>query len=315
MSVDFRKRLAKANDLEVPELWPEVRSRLHAGPVPLRTSVPGRRQRFVAAFAALAVFAVAGVFAWTALRPGSNSGNVGSSDAQAPPEWLVQQARRMATDNDDPTPTSARWVLTDSRTAAPAVGLSADQGNGNAEYLVALEGTFVANLAPRPAGTDAPTGTTLVFTLDPVTHQVNDVGVSNQTIDIPGLAPFDLAWTNPTLGGLTMLESATGPSGDQALLKGELGSQGGCLTVGGASGVFVVWPSGFGLTEQDGQTWVTDDSGRLVAKIGDTIEMGGGVTNLQDIQRTVPAGIPQSCQVQGADHYWFAGTPSLVTAS
>jgi len=98
----------------------------------------------------------------------------------------------MAVQNGDPTPTSARWMRTDSRTAAPAVGLSPDQGAGGAEYLVVLEGHFVARLAKVPSGAQASTGTTLAFTLDPKTHEVRDWGVTDRSVDLPGLRPFRL---------------------------------------------------------------------------------------------------------------------------
>src|SRR5207253_2044767 len=112
----------------------QIRVRVEAGPAPQSVPTAGRRQRVVAAIAAFAVFALAGAFAWTALRPGSTvtTGN----RSGAPPGWLVEQARSMAFNNADPTPTSAKWVLTDSKTAAPAVGLSPDQVSGAAEYLV-----------------------------------------------------------------------------------------------------------------------------------------------------------------------------------
>ena len=115
---------------------------------------------------------------------------------------------------------------------------------------------------------------------------------------------------NVTLGGLTMLLSAEGPSGDMALLAGELRSAGGCLSVGSPkSSVFVVWPRGFGLTKQDGTIWVTDASGALVARMGDNLRLSGGVTTLKDAQSIVPGGILASCAATGPDAYWISGNP------
>jgi hypothetical protein len=115
---------------------------------------------------------------------------------------------------------------------------------------------------------------------------------------------------NVTLGGLTMLLSAEGPSGDMALLTGELRSVGGCLSVGRAkSSVFVVWPRGFGLTKQDGTVWITDASGALVARMGDQLRLSGGITTLKDAQSIVPGGIPASCAATGPDAYWISGNP------
>ncbi|MFL5736323.1 MAG: hypothetical protein ACJ76P_03165 [Actinomycetota bacterium] len=99
----------------------------------------------------------------------------------------------MALQNGDATPTSARWLRTDAKTAAPAVGLSPDQATGGVEFLVVLEGNFVGQLAKVPSGSQAPTGTRLAITLDPKTHQVLDYGVTNRSVELPGLLPFRLA--------------------------------------------------------------------------------------------------------------------------
>jgi hypothetical protein len=188
MGTDLRKRLAKVNDLQMPDLWQEIRSRSEAGPSPWSGDQTGpQRHRVVSALVAAIVFAAAAAFAWTALRPGPDAAP--AAGGVHPPAWLVVQARVMAIQNGDPTPTSARWMRTDSRTAAPAVGLSPDQGTGGAEYLVVLEGHFVARLAKVPSGTQAPTGTTLAFTLDPKTHEVLDYGVTDRSVDLPGLLP------------------------------------------------------------------------------------------------------------------------------
>ncbi len=99
----------------------------------------------------------------------------------------------MAENNGDGTPTSARWVLTNAKTAAPAVGLTSDQVDTDPQYLVVLEGDFVAWLASRPPGADPPSGTTLVFAADAASHEWNDWGVTNRAINVPGLTAFDLA--------------------------------------------------------------------------------------------------------------------------
>lgn len=118
-----------------------------------------------------------------------------TTTAYQPPGWLVQEAAKIAAVNDDPNPTSAEWVLTSSKLIAPAVGLTPDQVSGR-EYLVVLHGQFTDTGAYTPPGVPAPTGTVVAFTLDPTTHQVQDFGVGNQTVDVPGLQPFTLATTN-----------------------------------------------------------------------------------------------------------------------
>src|SRR3954452_3247395 len=192
MRTDLRERLAAANDLRMPELWHEIRSRDATGPRPPGPPLAPSHHRVASALVALAVFALAAGFAWTALRPGPNAAPGGGGSGVHPPAWLVAQARVTAFQNDDATPTSARWMLTDSRTAAPAVGLSPDQATGGVEYLVVLEGNFVAQLAKVPSGAQAPTGTTLAFTLDPRSHEVVDYAVTNRSVHLPGLLPFRL---------------------------------------------------------------------------------------------------------------------------
>jgi hypothetical protein len=147
------------------------------------------------AVTALAIFAAAGVFAWRAFEGGEVAASAGASPT--PPGWLVEEARNMVKNNGGVTPTSARWVLTDAKAAAPSVGLNPDEVDADPRYLVVLEGDFVALMASRPPEADAPRGTTLVFAADPATHQVTDWGVTNEPIDVPGLANFDLLGPSP----------------------------------------------------------------------------------------------------------------------
>ena len=115
----------------------------------------------------------------------------------------------------------------------------------------------------------------------------------------------------------SLLVSSSGPSGDDALLAGTLSSESGCVAVSGRPGsfVYVVWPAGYSLTDEGGDTWLVDDSGSLIARIGDQVRMGGGITNLADAEAAVSGGIPSSCEVGGPDAHWFAGVPELVRPS
>jgi hypothetical protein len=115
-------------------------------------------------------------------------------------------------------------------------------------------------------------------------------------------------------GGITLLVSSSGPSGDQALLTGTLTTEDGCVAVssGPGSSVFVLWPAGYSLAEEAGTFWLVDDAGNPIAMIGDEIRMGGGSTTLADAKRSVPDGIPTACEVAGPDAYFLAGTPEVV---
>jgi Tol biopolymer transport system component len=194
MSVDLRKRLAKANDLGAPDLWQEIGSRVDrgVGPMPVEQIVTrDRRHRLAAAAVALVVFAVAGAFAWTALSPESPDG------------------------------------------------------------------------AGRPPGS-------------PVAAV--------------------------TVGGVTLLAAAT-PSNEyhQALLKGRLDTTGGCVS---ASSAIVIWPAGYELTSQAGETWVVDASGAVVTRMGAVVRLGGNGTDLATAERLVAGGVPAGCK--GAGRFWLA---------
>jgi hypothetical protein len=113
-----------------------------------------------------------------------------SDPADAPPGWVVMAAVRQAVDSGDAAPVSARWALTTGRAAAPLVGLIGSDP-AYREYVVILRGHFTAKSAPP--GVPPPTGDMLVFTLDPATHVVNDLGVVDGVPDAPGVEFHPLA--------------------------------------------------------------------------------------------------------------------------
>jgi len=86
MGADLRKRLGKANDLERPELWDEVQSRVRHGVVPMRVEIGAAvptRQRLLTVVVALAVFSLAGAFLWRAFTPTPDAGVGDDGAAQA----------------------------------------------------------------------------------------------------------------------------------------------------------------------------------------------------------------------------------------
>jgi hypothetical protein len=70
--IDLREKFAAADELTPPDLWEEARRRAAAqpsvAPAPQRL-VNRPRHRLAAAFVAIAIFAVAAVFAWNVLEP------------------------------------------------------------------------------------------------------------------------------------------------------------------------------------------------------------------------------------------------------
>ena len=137
-----------------------------------------------------------------------------------PPSWVIQQAQKIATQNEDPNPTSAEWVLTSAKLIASAVGLTPGQATTGREYLVVLYGHFTDRFAYTPPGVPAPTGTVITFTLDLATHQVNDFTIGDQMVDVPGLRPFTLTFPGTPSPASSMSSAAATAAAKAAALAG-----------------------------------------------------------------------------------------------
>lgn len=155
-----------------------------------------------------------------------------------PPDWVVQKAHQMATDNKDPNPISAAWVLAGSNVIAPAVGLTPGQAQGR-EYLVVLHGDFTFVNEKTLVGGSPPTGAVIAFTLDPATHQVLDLSYGDQTVDIPGLQPFALSSPLPSFSPSAIPPVSVSLSGSvhvPGFTTWEVQEGFGSLWVGGSNG-------------------------------------------------------------------------------
>ena len=88
-----------------------------------------------------------------------------------------------------------------------------------------------------------------------------------------------------------------------ALMMGQLIEEDGCLRVRGGedAALLVIWPYDHTLTvDADGVPEVRDGSGEVVARVGDTVEMGGGQS--PSIGARLAEEIPDVC----AGPYWIA---------
>jgi hypothetical protein len=88
-----------------------------------------------------------------------------------------------------------------------------------------------------------------------------------------------------------------------ALMIGELVEADGCLRVRGAEdrGLLVIWPYDHTLTvDAEGVAEIRDGIGAVVARVGDTVEMGGGEAS--SLSGAFAAGLPQAC----TGPYWIA---------
>lgn len=118
----------------------------------------------------------------------ASSSNTPSQGAVGgPPGFVATIAKSMAARMGDSNPTSAQYVLT-TRQAAESL-VAGDHVHTNPEvYLVVLHGHFSDPGARVPPGAPIPTGTQINFTIDPVTQQILDFGISNQSLsDLPTL--------------------------------------------------------------------------------------------------------------------------------
>jgi hypothetical protein len=108
----------------------------------------------------------------------------GATANSVPPAWLITQAKKIAAENEDSSPTSAAYSLTIMRDAASAVGESADTVENPTlqVYLVVLTGNFTDENTFSPGG-PAPQGTTIVYTVDADSHLIHDFGLVNGPVD------------------------------------------------------------------------------------------------------------------------------------
>lgn len=90
----------------------------------------------------------------------------------------------------------------------------------------------------------------------------------------------------------------------QALTRGELVVEKGCLRLRHEDGSsrLPVWPPGWELSTEGREVRVLDGTGRVVAQVGDKVQMGGGeVPARAEIRRklSVPEGCPGPIWIVG----------------
>ncbi len=96
-----------------------------------------------------------------------------------------------------------------------------------------------------------------------------------------------------------------------AEIRGELIlDERGCLRVrhqGGGSPV-IVWPSGFEAERSDGGVRILDREGKVVAKVGEAVYMGGGGTPIRG-NKAVDDRTRRELLRRCPGSYWVAGSP------
>ena len=150
--------------------------------------------RFFLIFAALAL----SLCAFAAC--GGKTATAAHHPAMAMPKWLAAQAAWEVRNNTSsstsalPVQVSGEWALVRRSVANTVMGDAAPPDPNASVYLVVLHGSFVANDATPPKGARPFHGNTIVFTMDPASHVVDDWGIGgSHTVDLSsvrGLSSF-----------------------------------------------------------------------------------------------------------------------------
>jgi hypothetical protein len=187
MMPDLKDLLRPLDDEPMPDRWERIRSR----PVePLED--PSRRRRALAIVTAgAAAFLVVAVIAALGPLGGGSPVTGGEPGTEQPPAWLVDAAYREAYGNGDLIPDSARWTLLP-RSAIPTPVGPIGAGDPTEDYVVVLHGNFVGYTLSAPAGASLPRGSVLSIAYDANTHQMGDLSLGNDDVNLPGLQPFTL---------------------------------------------------------------------------------------------------------------------------
>jgi len=110
------------------------------------------------------------------------------------------------------------------------------------------------------------------------------------------------------LDGVTLLRARSEfLNGDEALAQGTLGERNGCVALldEDGEGPYLVWPRLYVLVGGPTEFEVQDGDGQPIADFGVYLRIGGSVGVVED-PRSLPGGIPGSCQ-EGDAEYWFVG--------
>jgi hypothetical protein len=97
-----------------------------------------------------------------------------------------------------------------------------------------------------------------------------------------------------------------------ALGGGRLVVHDGCLAVESSSTdprpTYVLWPDGTALVHRDGELPVLIDAvGREIARLGDTVTLGGGGVPADSADRATIGGIPSACRSAGSGYFLTSG--------
>jgi hypothetical protein len=112
-----------------------------------------------------------------------------SKSQPVPPAFLVAVTQHDAVLLDDPSPTSASFVLTTHGAAAKLNGGAITRGQERLAYVVVLTGTFVYEGARGPPGRPTPKGTVATLIVDVASGQSVGLGLSSNPVHLAQLGP------------------------------------------------------------------------------------------------------------------------------
>lgn len=85
-------------------------------------------------------------------------------------------------------------------------------------------------------------------------------------------------------------------------ITGPLGEANGCIYIGD---YLVIWPPHYAADKEDGQIRILDNTGQVLATVGDEVYMGGGESpSLEFI--SIPADLSQQIPPQCLGPYWIS---------
>ncbi len=92
-----------------------------------------------------------------------------------------------------------------------------------------------------------------------------------------------------------------------ALWRGELVLDGeGCLRVRGDGSLVPVWPPGFGVEISGEEVRILDERGRVVARVGDEVEIGGGEAPAAERIAALDERTKRDLRERCPGQYWLA---------
>lgn len=126
-----------------------------------------------------------------------------------------------------------------------------------------------------------------------VTVLLMTIACNNSSVTTPSPAPF------------FPVQKDAKPDFMDALLVGELILVDGCLRLNDSDGnsFLLIWPRGFSMRKEKNIIQVVDNTGQLVAQVGDNLEISGGEIPAEYIAEYLAQSLPGDC----SGPYWIVG--------